>query len=173
MSLQRGKALKRTPMRRRWRDTGPSDETKALLEVRSRGRCELCVSAPAVHTHHRSPRGMGSTRDPKVNLPSSLLRLCSDCHTYVEGHRAEALIAGWLVSRYSDPARTAVLLGNASFWTYLTDDGRYSENPPCTERWGDEIGCDDGQPWHHCAKETLGGRKHECRCGAYVLEDAS
>jgi hypothetical protein len=73
---------------------------------------------------------MGSSRDPKANLPSNLLRLCSDCHGYVEAWRSEALIAGWLVSRYSDPARTAVLLGNASFWTYLGDDGGLHENPP-------------------------------------------
>jgi hypothetical protein len=47
----------------------------------------------------------------------------------------------------------------------------------CLEEWRDEIGC-DGQPWHRCVKEsTLAGylkrmRKHECRCGAYFLEDS-
>ena len=56
MSLQRSAPLKRTAMKRRWRDTGPSEETKQLLEVRSRGLCELCICVAAVHTHHRLPR---------------------------------------------------------------------------------------------------------------------
>lgn len=62
---------------------------------------------------------MGSSRDRKVNLPSNLLHVCLDCHAYIERHRAEALIAGWLVSRWSDPANVAVLIDRGSRYVYL------------------------------------------------------
>ena len=58
--------MKRTPMSRRYAPTGPSRETLALLAERSGGRCELCGAA-GEHTHHRRPRGMGSSRDPRIN----------------------------------------------------------------------------------------------------------
>lgn len=122
--------LPRTQMRRRYRDTGPDAKTVALVDGRNCGMCELCNGEVARHTHHRVPRGAGGTSDPRINLPSNLLRLCPACHEYVERNRAEALIAGWLVSRWSDPAQVAVLIQHGSRWTYLGADGRYHDNPP-------------------------------------------
>ncbi|HEX5997338.1 MAG TPA: hypothetical protein VFY84_19535 [Jiangellales bacterium] len=118
-------SLRRTPMVRRYVDTGPDKATEALLNLRCRWACEICGEKPATQTHHRTPRGLGSTRDPRINSPANLLRLDADCHRYVETHRAEALIAGWLVSRYSDPARVPVLIHNGSRWVNLSADGRY------------------------------------------------
>ena len=63
-------------------------------------------------------------------MPSNLLHVCAACHRYVESHRAEALIAGWLVSQWSDPAKAAVLIERGSRYVYLTVDGRYSDDPP-------------------------------------------
>lgn len=117
-------------MRRRYVDTGPDAETEALVAERSGGVCEICTAEPATEYHHRAPRGMGGTSDPKVNLASALLHVGRPCHRYAEEHRAEALIAGWLVSRYSDPARVNVLIHNGSRYVYLTDDGGYADNPP-------------------------------------------
>lgn len=116
-------------MRRRYVDTGPDAATEALVAERSGGMCEICGQEPATEHHHRVPRGMGGTDDPRVNLASSLLHVGRPCHEYAEQHRAEALIAGWLVSRYSDPAATAVLIERGSRWTYLSTDGRYLDAP--------------------------------------------
>lgn len=110
------------------RYTGPSAATLLLLEDRSRGRCELCGEA-AVHTHHRRPRGMGSSRDEATNAPSNLLRLCAACHTNVESRRAEAFGFGWLVSQYMDPGDVAVLVGRGSRWVHLSDAGSYEDAP--------------------------------------------
>lgn len=118
--------MKRTPMSRRYSDTGPSRETLAALAQRCGGRCELCGQA-AEHTHHRRPRGIGSSRDPQINACSNLLRLCASCHRYVEEHRAEALLSGWLVSRYTDPASAPVLIDRGSRWVYLGET--YVEHP--------------------------------------------
>ena len=110
------------------RRTGPSTKTLLLLEDRSRGRCELCGDR-AAHTHHRRPRGMGSSRDEATNQPSNLLRVCAACHGQIESRRAEAYGFGWLVSRWSDPAVVPVLVGRGSRWVQLTVDGGYADAP--------------------------------------------
>lgn len=117
-------------MKRRYVDTGPDRTTEDKVNARSGGVCEICAAQPATQHHHRMPRGMGSSSGPQINLPSNLLHLDLGCHEYVERNRAEALIAGWLVSRYSDPARVNVLIQNGSRYVYLTDDGGYADNPP-------------------------------------------
>lgn len=122
--------MKRTPMKRRYRDTGPDAATEALVAERSGGMCEICGQEHATEYHHRVPRGMGGTKDPRVNQASSLLHVSRRCHRYAETHRAEALIAGWLVSRYSNPADVAVLINNGSRYVYLGADGLYHDNPP-------------------------------------------
>lgn len=131
------------PVSRR-RNTGPDDDTVITALKRSmrdgHTSCEICSVSIANglrgrdwSVHHRVPRGMGGTRDEAVNSAPSLLILCGSgvtgCHGRVESDRAEAYINGWLVSRYSDPAMTAVLLDNGARWAYLADGG-YADNPP-------------------------------------------
>jgi 5-methylcytosine-specific restriction protein A len=81
--------------------------SKAVAEFiidRARGRCERCRAKRGQEIHHRQPRGMGGTRDPKLNMPENLVFLCGDCHRWCESHRNEARDTGWLVPRPTDPA---------------------------------------------------------------------
>lgn len=76
---------------------------------------------------------MGGTDRPDTNLPSNLLLLCPPCHEDVESRRGDALLCGRLLSQVCDPAATAVRLAGPA-WRYLTDDGRYSNQPPKERR---------------------------------------
>jgi len=128
--VKRSAPLWRSPMRRRYRVTGPDQQTRDIVRARHWGRCEICDTGQVEHVHHRLPRGIGSSRDPRINRPSNLLAVCADCHRYVEQHRAEALTAGWLVSRWDDPARVPVLIERGARYVHLADDGSYRLDPP-------------------------------------------
>lgn len=54
----------------------------AIVMERSAGRCEVC-GAPGTNTHHRAGRGMGGSKDPRLGLPSNLLRLSGSGSTGV------------------------------------------------------------------------------------------
>lgn len=95
------------------RDTGPDFSTRMVIAVRCGGRCERCNDDWAQDVHHRKPRGMGGTSDPRINLPSNLVALCRGCHDYIERNRVWALQEGWLVSmtRRARPETTPVNTG--------------------------------------------------------------
>lgn len=127
--------MKRTPMKRRYVDTGPDFGT--VLRVRERdGQC--CIRCGKLllgergrdwSIQHRVPRSGGGSNDPE-----NLLSVCGSgttgCHSHMESYRAEALQNGWLVSRYSNPACVAVLVDQQRRWVYLTPDFGYSDDPP-------------------------------------------
>lgn len=107
------------------RTTGPSTATRELVRWRDRDRCRRC-GAPTWQIHHRQPRGMGGTRDPRVNSPANLVLLCgtgvTGCHGWVESHRALAREQGWLVSQWADPVDVPIVhMGHV---TYLTEQGQ-------------------------------------------------
>lgn len=113
------------------RRTGPTEETRALVVARARYRCEVCGIAldlgwSGFSVHHRTPRGMGGSRDPRLNLPSNLLALCGSgttgCHGRVERDRAVAVDNGWIVPRWADPAEFPVLVFGDR-WVILTEHG--------------------------------------------------
>lgn len=109
--------------------TGPDVKTREIVEARSLWACERCgrtVSRDCCQQHHRQPRGAGGSSDPKINLPSNLLLLCSTCHLQVERDRSVAYEQGWLVRRGHDPAKTPVWLAGRGF-AWLTDDGSIEE----------------------------------------------
>lgn len=129
--------MKRSAMKRRYRDTGPSAETIETVRVRANERCEIggeeiwfILRGEDYHIHHRRPRGMGGTIRPDTNQEPNLLLLCPDCHARVESRRGEAFTKGWLVPQSGDPAQIAVLVDHGSRWVYLTADGTYSDIPP-------------------------------------------
>lgn len=132
-----GSGLRRTPLRSKRKSTGPAQDVVEAVYERAAWCCERCSAAVGPkrgeehHIHHRRPRAMGGTDRPDTNLPSNLLLLCPPCHEETESRRAEALLAGWLVTQSEDPAETAVLIGKFR-WVYLTADGAYSLHPP---RW--------------------------------------
>lgn len=105
-------------MRTKRRNTGPTAATRELVMNRDGFQCVRCgnpVSGePGIgfSLQHRIPRGMGGSRDPRLNLPSNLILLdgsgTTGCHGEVESHRADAGDAGYLVPRIEDPAAVPV-----------------------------------------------------------------
>lgn len=102
-------------------------ETAELVRARAGGRCERCGARDSrfMSLHHRKPRGMGGSRDPRINSPANLLLLCGSgttgCHGWVESNRAEARDLGLLVYRAQDPVQIPVQLRYGT--TRLRDDG--------------------------------------------------
>lgn len=93
---------------------------------------------PSTNTHHRTPRGMGGSKDPRLGLPSNLLRVCgtgiTGCHGWIESNRSVAATLGFLVRRGIPPTDVPVQLfipgvaGHglpALCLVFLTDDGWY------------------------------------------------
>jgi hypothetical protein len=74
--------------------------------------------------HHRRPRGMGGSRDPKTNSPANLILLCPDHHAWVESNRTEALEMGFLVPQGHDPVMWAIDHGLHGL-CYLQDDATW------------------------------------------------
>lgn len=126
--------MRRTPLKTRYRDTGPDKATVEGLLTRCGWMCESCDDAlrgnrgEGWHVHHRRPRGSGGSSWPGINLASNLLVLCAFCHGDVESRRAHAVEVGRLVPYASDPGEVAVLV--QQHWRYLTDEFTYSLNPP-------------------------------------------
>jgi len=97
--------------------------------MRSLGRCELCGGSldgwDGMSVHHRRPRGMGGSKDPRSNYASNLLILCgsgtSGCHGLVERNRRDSHRDGLIVSSRCNPAAVPILLNG--IWWMLTDDG--------------------------------------------------
>jgi len=96
-----------------------SADTRALVMARCWGRCETCA-AEATDLHHRQPR---RTRNHR---PSNAFACCRTCHGDVHRSPAASRDAGWIVSTFSRPESTPVLIGDR--WVFLTDDGRYVDD---------------------------------------------
>ena len=106
-----------------------SDEVKASVVDRAKGRCELCgTRGEAAHFHHRQPRQMGGTSLPSVGGPDNALLLHPRCHERIESNRASAYLMGWLVSKQDDPANVPVRLWDG--WFLLGRDGSLIPTSP-------------------------------------------
>ena len=115
--------------------SGPDNSTVAAVLERAGYRCEPCGKTLGDNRgsdysiHHRRARGMGGTRWFGCNLPSNLMAVCGSgttgCHGWIESHRAEAMAAGWLVSRYKDPFTVPVEIEGRLLW--LTNNAGYQE----------------------------------------------
>lgn len=134
--LKRRKPLRRVAMSTRRKATGPSDAVVELVLERASYSCEVLGCEMGDRRgldwsiHHRAPRQMGGTRDPRYNSPSNLLVVCGSgthgCHGLIESHRLGAYAAGWLVRRGQDPARMPVVIRGEGL-VLLTPDGRYAD----------------------------------------------
>jgi 5-methylcytosine-specific restriction enzyme A len=101
--------LRRTPMRRRYRDTGPDAKTRELVLERDEYGCVYDGWNRDLQLHHRLPRKSGGRADRRAsNSPANLLTLCRDCHDLMESRRDEAYEIGYLVREHDDPAETPV-----------------------------------------------------------------
>jgi 5-methylcytosine-specific restriction protein A len=123
------------------RRTGPSTAVVDAVLERDHWSCLICNEGLAGERGrdwsigHRIPRGMGGTKDPRINLPSNLLTLCGSgttgCHGATEGPlRALAYRHGWLLQRHLDPRTVPVLIERGARYVYLTNDCTYADAPP-------------------------------------------
>lgn len=119
--------LKRTRMKRRYRDTGPSDTVRELVHARDKG-CVACGSGDDLQVQHRRPRQMGGSRRPDTNEPQNLLLACQTDHAWMESRREEAIDLGWLVPQWQDPAEVPVHHYRYGV-VYLAADGSVSQAP--------------------------------------------
>lgn len=101
-----------------------SDAVRDMLAERSGSRCEVCGEAKATDAHHRRGRGAGSTRRPESSSITNALHVCGfgGCHHLIEQHRGVALLLGWAVSQFAEPADTPLVYRGA--WAFLTEDGQ-------------------------------------------------
>lgn len=86
--------------------------------------------------HHRQFRDGG----PEQESPANKIAVCGGsnvdrCHGVIHSGKAYAMTQGWAISRHATkhPATFPVLIGMER-WTYLLDDGGYSNFPPKGER---------------------------------------
>ena len=110
--------------------------------VREQERCFVCRRALRFEdrgigwsAHHRKPRGMGSTSDPKIAGIANLLVVCGSgttgCHGRIERNRDVSLAVGLLIPRNAttpeyEPTVVRVRRLDQSWWL-LTDTGRAVE----------------------------------------------
>lgn len=123
--MKRGDQQKPRPAR----NTGPTPAVRRQVAERAGGCCERCGKKITADysIHHRKPRGMGGTKDPKANSPSNLVLLCGSattpdgCHTGVERFRASAMTTGFIVARTADPETVPIKMWSG--WWILKPDG--------------------------------------------------
>jgi hypothetical protein len=114
------------------------EQGAAIARERAQGSCEACGRARGVQTHHRQARGMGGVSGIglAVNRPSCLIRVCLDCHSWIERQeRSVARDLGLLVPRPLVPAEVRVWLctTQGEAWWLLDDAGSYTwvdDSPP-------------------------------------------
>ena len=103
--------------------TGPDQKTAQLVCARLYGMCLRCQEKPGSQIHHRKPRGMGGTSDPKINDPENLVWICRECHALIERHREVSYQTGWLVRRSADPAEQYLIAPRRQMIMLLPDGG--------------------------------------------------
>lgn len=119
--------IRRTPPKRRRPKPGFSEVVKQTISHRSHGMCELDFCGPAVHYHHRAPRGAGGTSLPWVNQAANGLHLALACHNRIEREdRAIARKNGWLVDRNGLTTAAEEKVLRRGVWVLLSDDGSIS-----------------------------------------------
>jgi hypothetical protein len=115
----------------RRRCTGPDFWTRETVRVRFGGRCCRC-GKDGYTIQHRTPRGLGGSKDPAINALTNLLWVCGDgtrgCHGHMESRRTEAYENGWLVRHGMDPAAVPVLLWDGRR-VLLDDEGEWTPVP--------------------------------------------
>lgn len=122
------------------KNTGPSKDVVDLVLERDGYQCVRCghpisgERGEGWSLQHRIPRGMGGSKDPRLNLPSNLIVFggsgTTGCHGDVEANRSAARAFGYLVWRSLDPSEVPVTVtlrpGNdvtpALTERYLLDD---------------------------------------------------
>lgn len=91
-----------------------SAKTRRLVYDRDAG-CVRCGTTQGLTVHHRLPRGRGGPDSPD-NLLSACGSGTTGCHGWIESHRAEAYISGWLVRTGFAPSHVGVRYTDGVWW---------------------------------------------------------
>lgn len=106
-------------------------DTRAEVQARDNYRCVRCGNGDGaglpLQAHHRQPRGMGGSSDPKSASPANLITLCLSCHGWVESHRTQAEALGFIVRHGIDPATVPVWIDGYRWM--LRHDGSKAPQP--------------------------------------------
>ena len=114
------------------RYTGPSVKVREMVLERDGYACVCCgvsIAGQPYSLQHRKRRSQGGDNSPS-NLVTVLGTGTTLCHERIDSRRDPADEAnGYTVRSWADPeAVPVVLYGRITVW--LTDDGRYSTEPP-------------------------------------------
>jgi hypothetical protein len=117
---------------------------RALVLARDGHHCARCgrsvLNYPS-SLHHRLPRRMGGTRDPRINDPRNLIRLCgtgtSGCHEFVESHRDLSRATGWLLPSLDELASPLITVYGTRI--VLTADGGREDVWPADDLTPSEV----------------------------------
>ena len=102
--------------------TGFAKQVRALVYERAHGVCEQCgKTQPAMHYHHRRPRGMGGSKASDTNGAANCVLVCDKCHRFIESYRNEFLERGWLVPQGKKPSEQPIWRHQQ--WVLLDDYG--------------------------------------------------
>lgn len=102
---------------------GFTDAVKKTVDIRSKGVCERDSCGPIEQYHHRAPRGLGGTSVPWVNKAANAFGVSMACHSYIEAHRMQAYVNGWLVARNGPKESAEVPIMYRGSWVLLRDEG--------------------------------------------------
>lgn len=109
---------------------------RETIVTRDGSRCVRCgtgVGNVPSSVHHRKPRGMGGTRDPRSSDLRNGVLLCgtgtTGCHGDIENDRAAAYDDGWLLRSYGDLDRPMLALDGSLVHLY-PDGTRLDEGAP-------------------------------------------
>lgn len=107
-------------------------------------RCGVSVIGIRSSVHHRLPRRMGGTKDPRSNDPRNLVLLCGSgvegCHGDVESDRAQAYEQGWLIRSYDELDKPMIEPNPCGHWPAIKGCGGCDPGAV-------EFVRDDGGPW--------------------------
>lgn len=125
--------LRRTPMRRRNRYTGPALVTIEIVAMRSGGLCEFPgCDRVAQDPHHRYERGFGGVgkKGPAwINDPCNILAACRHHNDWCSNQQpAEAFAMGWRLAAGELPWETPVAMDGGIF--LLDNAGGKTPYPP-------------------------------------------
>jgi hypothetical protein len=105
----------------------------SALAGRSGGLCEMALAGctgVATDPAHRISRKAGGRPDrTKFDRLSNFVHACRRCHRWTHERPAEAYDLGLMLKEHQDPAAEPFAFRGMG-WIFLTDDGRYSDDPP-------------------------------------------
>lgn len=121
--------MRRTPMKSRYRPTGPTADTREALVGRSGGLCELVATqtctGSATEVAHRLGKKAGGRKGTALaesNRLSNVVHSCHTCHMWTHDHPDVAYTLGMMLHEWDSPPDVPMQY-RAGEMVLLFDDG--------------------------------------------------